>query len=188
MKRLTMTVALLTVISAALASGDQINANRATVVETHGSVYKVFYTNEDPAIVKIRLRDEDGKIIRTDRIKNKIGFMKPYNLTNLESGIYYFELKDDYGVVSKKVEIEKVNNNHMAVKTLNNNKYQVLVEQKDLTPLKLSIFNQEGELLHRETMKNKSGFSRIYDLSKFNSNGYVFQITDLKSTRTLSVE
>lgn len=189
MKNLTMTVAvLLTVLSTAFASGNEITKNRATVVAGNNETYKVLYTNDESVIVKIRIRDENGKLLKMDRIKSKGGFMQPYNFSELENGTYFIELSDPQGIVSEKVELTDNSNSMLSVTSLENHKYQLLVEQNEQLPLTLTIYNAEDEVIHKEHHSNMTGFRRVYDLSNFNSDNFVFQLTDKTSTRIVAVD
>jgi len=189
MRKLTMTVAvLLTVMSIAFASTGDTKSNRATVVKMKDNTYKVFYTSKEPSVVKIRLRDEKGHFIQTDRIKSEDGFMKPYDLTALKDGNYYFELIDQYGRLSKEVKIEETKNSVLAVKALENKKYQLLVEQCEMEPVKVTILNTKEEVLFNETYQGVKGFSQVFDLSKFSTDSFVFEISDNNSTRIVAVD
>lgn len=189
MKKLTLVAAvLLTVISTAFASGDGTKSDRTKVVPMANNTFKVFYATVDPTVVKIRLRTEDGKLIRTDRVKSEGGFMKRYDLTALENGKYYFELTDQYGVVSQQVEVSEKPSSTLAVKALKDKKYQLIVDQEGKLPIVLTIYNADDEILHKETYKDISSFSRVYDLSKFDSENFVFQISDENTTRIVSVD
>jgi len=56
--------------------------------------FKVIYTKEGQERVKIRIKNEEGKLMRVDKVTSNNGFMKRYDLTNLDAGNYSFELID----------------------------------------------------------------------------------------------
>ncbi|WP_421890735.1 hypothetical protein [Marinoscillum sp.] len=190
MKKLTMSAAvLLTVMSVAFAAGDGTNENRARVIASKSDIFKVLYVNSESPVVKIRLRDNEGKLIHTDRVKNEGGFMKPYDLSKLENGTYYFEFTDQYGVISEKIELQpEKESSTLSVKALENKKYELSVEQNEKLPLLLTIYNSNEEVLYKERYQDMKNFSRVYDLSKFDSQNFVFELTDHNSTRIVSVD
>lgn len=189
MKRLTLTAILIMVMGVAMASGDSSKTKRATIVHFPGDKIKVFYTAPGESIVKIRLRDDSGRLLRTDRIKSENGFMQPYNFSTLEKGIYFVELTDEFGVLSEKVELTgTTTNSRMVVKELEDNKYRLIVDHNKRMPLSLTIYNSSNEVIHKENYKDQKGFTRVYDLSKFDSGNFTFELVDKSSTRTVSVE
>lgn len=96
---------LITVIGAALASGDGKMESRAAVLSLEEGTYRVIYGAKEDAVVKITITDAEGHVLRTDRIKSKGGFMKPYNLEKLEEGTYSIQLRDEYGEFTHEVKI-----------------------------------------------------------------------------------
>lgn len=189
MKKLTMTVAVLvTVIGTAFATGNGSKKVRTNVIPSSSSVFKVIYANEEQAVVKIRVKDEAGHLIHTDRIKSVGGFMKPYNLSNLEAGAYSLEITDQYGTVKEEVLVKAPVNDAMKLISLSNNKVRLIVEESPNTPFTLSIFSLDGELVHREKFTETKSFSRIYDLSRFENNTFTFHLSDDKTTQIVSVK
>lgn len=191
MKRLTLTAAaLITVIGAAFASGNGTESVRASVMPFSETRYKVFYTAAEADVVKIRIRNAAGDLVRMDRIKNEGGFVKPYDLSQLDKGTYTFELTDQHGVITKDVEVsEKASKEtfSMVVNVLEDNKYRLIVDQSEKLPISLTIYNAEGDIIHKEKYSDISGFSRVYDLSKFNSKNFRFEVADGNSSKILAV-
>lgn len=107
MKKLLLTAAVIvTVMSAAFASGEESKSERATVVKTKDEVYKLFYTEKAPEDVKITLRNEEGKLIKVSKVKSTRGFVKAYNFKGAEKGTYFIELSDEFGVITKEITID----------------------------------------------------------------------------------
>lgn len=75
-------------------------------VNIQNRVIKVLYTNTECCAVKVRLKDEKGTLILTDRIKEENGFMRPYNIEALPAGTYTVEVVDQTGTHSEKVTIQ----------------------------------------------------------------------------------
>lgn len=106
MKKFTLTAAvLLMIISTAFASGDGKAEKRATIYSLQKDTYRVIYGAKDEAIVKIKITDEQGNVLREDRVKSKGGFMKPYNFKKLSDGTYTIKLTDEYGEITQQVKV-----------------------------------------------------------------------------------
>ncbi len=189
MKTFTTTFAVILIgISSVFASTGSTQESRATVVETRGDIFKVFYTDNSTSPVTILLTDEHGNVLRRDVVRNDNAFMKRYDLSNLKSGKYAFEIKDKQGRITKDVQIQDQADDLVAIRCLCENRYQLLLEQKNGKPVSLCIYNTEGEMIHKESINSKKGFSKVFDLSKFNSENYTFKISDNSSTRIVSVD
>lgn len=116
MKKITITIAaVITVMSSALASGDGKKENRAAIIPGHNTTYKVLYAYNEPAVVKITIKDESGKLWRTDRIKSENGFMQRYALNKLPKGTYYIELSDQFGALTEKIELSGIQGEILAM-------------------------------------------------------------------------
>ncbi len=76
----------------------------------------------------------------------------------------------------------------MAVKLLDNKRYQLTVESVNKTELNISIFDKSGALVHQENHKDSNGFSRVYDLSKFDSDSFAFELNGVESSQELAVK
>ncbi|WP_421876134.1 hypothetical protein [Marinoscillum sp.] len=106
MKRLTLTAAVIvTVMTTALASGNGSKKERAAIIPGNDVTYKVLYQNDEPTVVRIKIKNDQGELIRADKFKSIEGFMQRYDLSSLKEGTYFVELRDKYGVVSEKVQI-----------------------------------------------------------------------------------
>lgn len=189
MKTFTTTFAVILIgISFAFASTGDSQESRATVVETRGDIFKLFYTEDSSSPVTILLTDDNGNVLRRDVVRNEKAFMKRYDLSNLESGKYAFQISDKQGRITKNVQIKEQNENMLAVRCLCKGRYQLLLEQKNEKAVSLCIYNTEGEMIHKESIDSKKGFSKVFDLSKFDSENYTFKISDNSSTRIVSVD
>ena len=107
MKRLTMTLAVIvTVMGTAFASGNGSKKERAAIIPGDDVTYKVLYENEEPTMVRVKIKDDRGELVRADKFKSTNGFMQRYDLSALEEGTYFVELRDKYGVITEKVVIK----------------------------------------------------------------------------------
>ncbi len=104
MKKLTITIIATFVMSFAAFSQEDTE-NTALIPSSHNT-FKLIYNNSGDEVVKIKIKDEEGQLLRIDKIKSNGGFMKRYDLTHLEAGKYTFEIKDDNGVSIEEVILQ----------------------------------------------------------------------------------
>lgn len=107
MKRITMTLAVIvTVMTTALASGNGSKKERAAIIPGEDVTYKVLYQNDEPTVVRVKIKDDKGEVVRADKFNSTKGFMQRYDLSNLSKGTYFVELRDKYGVITEEFEIK----------------------------------------------------------------------------------
>ena len=108
MKRITLTAAVIvTVMTTAFATGNGSKKQRAAIIPGNDVTYKVLYQNDEPTVVRIKIKNDKGQVVRVDRFKST-GFMQRYDLSALDEGTYYVELRDKDGLVSEKIEIKEL--------------------------------------------------------------------------------
>jgi outer membrane lipoprotein-sorting protein len=107
MKKLTITIIATFVMSFA-AFSQESSENTALIPSSHNT-FKLIYNNSGDEVVKIKIKDEEGQLLRIDKIKSNGGFMKRYNLTQLDPGKYTFEISDAQGITSEEVNLQSSN-------------------------------------------------------------------------------
>ncbi len=105
MKNLTLVSALIFAI--VFASQAQTGNNYGQVLPSTQNSFKIIYTKSGNANVKIKLRDENGSMIRIDKVASTDGFMKRYDLSQLEPGLYSFEVLDKSNRSVHKVNVSE---------------------------------------------------------------------------------
>ncbi|MFY0606170.1 MAG: hypothetical protein JXR10_05615 [Cyclobacteriaceae bacterium] len=95
MKNLTILTALLFTFAFSV-QAQKANTSGRVLPSTHNS-FKIIYTKSGDSNVKIKLRDAEGAIIHIDKVESNDGFMKRYDLSQLNSGTYSFEVLDKSG-------------------------------------------------------------------------------------------
>ncbi|REE05777.1 putative secreted protein (Por secretion system target) [Marinoscillum furvescens DSM 4134] len=97
---------LLTVTSAAFASGDGKKSKRAAVIPGSNSTFKLLYAPKEQNVVKIKIKDEHGKLVKIEKIKNDGGFLRRYHMDLMEPGTYSFEITDNNGSYTQEVVLK----------------------------------------------------------------------------------
>lgn len=117
MKRVIMII-LLTYVSSvthAVLSASPLVISETRVIQT-GEVVKVIHVSEKPCNVLISIQDEYGKEVFSEWIRSKEGFIRPYNLSLLDEGVYQIQVsagKETCTGVITNVYSNKEDKNHL---------------------------------------------------------------------------
>lgn len=153
------------------ANGSDMPLSPASVtVVKKGSVYKVFYKNEKPSKVTVKIYNDKGKAIYMDAIGKVDGFVRPYNLSALKTGEYTIEVADESGKHLEKVFLS--DNQGEADKRLaklmrlagEDNRYLLMVPNEGDKELTIKIYDEADVLIYRGTEKVNGNFSKIYNV------------------------
>lgn len=195
MKKAILMAALLTVISAvSFARAVELSeTTKFQVVENSDSRYDLYYVSENNDDVQVRIINSKGDIISIDKLQNVKAFKRTYNLKELPAGNYEIVVKNGDGKASQAIfhNPSKVVDLHSIVGQLpNENRFKVFVGPSNSNaPVKVTIYNQKGEVLLEESIDNTGGFSKIYDLSAITGDYVTFHLSkgqeDASYTREL---
>ncbi len=179
------TIILMLATTLATAGNDEGKSERVKLLPgREKGIFNLLYTDTDTKYVKINIFDPQGRLIMKDAVRNRNGFMRPYNLQKMNRGVYKFEITDSFG----KHSISVMNTfESFAVKPLDENKYQVLVSKEINGNISIGIYDDQNTLLHKQNIKAESGFSIVYDLSKFASKSYTFKISSKTNAKSFTI-
>jgi hypothetical protein len=195
MKKTTIAAALLMIISTCSFAGvtkdgekDKDKTKGESKASISGStkdeVYNLLYRSNTPGKVLVSIRDAKGKLILVDYIRNKDGFMRPYNFSTLTEGNYLVEVTDHNGKMSMPVEHKshEVKNSIKAdVKALSNDrKYELLMLGNLSKGVKVTIYNKYDKVIFTEVITMPGGFSKVYDLTKVEDREVTFEVRSEK--------
>ena len=166
------------------------NTTKFQVVENTECRFDLYYVSENFDNVSVRILNEKGKIVNTDKISDVKAFKRTYNLKDLPTGNYSIEVKNGEGKAVQKVyhNITKNANLHSLVGQLPNSKrFKVLVGPSSVNEMvTVKIFNDKDELLKEESIEAVEGFSKIYDLSKLNTKYVTFKLCNGQETESFT--
>ena len=195
MKKPIILAVLFTVISAATFASSGATALSTTskfqVVENTNSRYDLYYVSENFGDVTVRITNENGKLVNTDKLTGVKAFKRTYNLKGLPIGNYNVEVKNGEGKASQGIFHNPAikTSLHSIVDQLPNvNKFKVFVGPSNANgKVKVEIFNDKEELLLNESMHSvQEGFIKVYDLSKIDSDYVTFKIDNGTDSSTFS--
>ncbi len=183
-KPIIMTV-LLTVISAVAFASTGTTALSTTskfqVVENIDSRYDLYYVSENFGNVTVRITNEKGRLINTDKLTGVKAFKRTYNLAGLPAGNYSVEVKNIEGKASQAIfHNPSVKSSLQTIigKLPSANKFKVFVGPNNAnSKVRVYIYNDKNELLLKDSMHSAQlGFSKTYDLTKIDSEFVTFKI------------
>ena len=189
MKKPIIMAVLLTVIStvsfAFTGTTELSNSSKFQVVKNTDSRFDLYYVSENIDNVVVRILNEKGKLINTDKIKGVKAFKRTYYLKGLPAGNYRIEVKDGQGKGSQTIFHNpsiKTNLHTIVGQLPNENKFKIYVAPNDQNKnVQVQILNDKSELILNETINNaQKGFFKVYDLSEVNSRYVTFKISNGK--------
>ena len=170
MKKLTLLVALLTVISAAsFADGRKIGESSEFKMIAKSEVkYDLSYESVISSDVCVTIFNEEGDKVSSKTVKATKKFKRTYDFSKLKAGKYTVEVRNEDGTANQEVVYGKraVKLNSFVSKIPQDKSLKLLVgdfnPNKDVT---VKIYNQNNKLIHSEKIKNEKSFSRVYNLN-----------------------
>ena len=187
MKKPIAMAVLLTVIStvafAFTGTTELSETSKFQVVENSDSRYDLYYVSESIDNVVVRILDQNGKLINSDKLSDVRAFKRTYNLIGLPTGNYKIEVKNAEGKASQAIFHNPVTatNLHTIVGQLPNvNKFKVLVGPNDHNKkITVQIVDENNNILIEESIKNaQNGFSKVFDLSRVESSYVTFKVNN----------
>lgn len=129
--------------------------------------------------VKIRILDQEGLVLLSEKAKINNKASKSYNLSNLPSGIYEIELEDD---ISFRKQILKLTFDKLEVLEEKERKiYKPIIKKDgdyillnalvlDKGDVEVTIFDEAGVELFSEKVENTQAIHRAYNIAKLQYN------------------
>lgn len=185
MKKTTIAAAFLMAISTLTFAGNDKDKAKgestATIINsTKENVYKLHYNSATPGTVAVNILDASGKVILIDYIKNKEGFVRPYNFQGLSEGNYFIEVNDHAGKVKIPLthKSEQISNFIKAdVKALSSDrKFELLMLGNLSKGVVVTIYNKFDKIIYSESITETSGIRKVYNLSKVGDREITFEV------------
>jgi len=170
-KNLTMAV-LITALSTGMVTAQDLSEvfesdNGRTNIRLEESAfakYKLVYPVRSAGIVYVKIYDQDNQLVFSDRIKNKDGFMRPYDFSNLPDGNYKFMIQSDGGQIVTDI-VHKLHQYDLDISvadTADKDAYQLLVTGVKKDPVYVSIYDKKDHLVYEDVVNVGKNFTRIY--------------------------
>lgn len=184
MKKPIILALLLIVISTATFAGNKENLispkAKFQVVENSNSRYDLYYVSETADNVRIRILDADGNLVTTDKLQDVKAFKRTYNLSNLPSGNYAIEVKNNEGKASQTIfhnPAIETSLHSILGKLPHQNKFKLFVApSKQNNEVEVKIYDDKDNLLTTEKINGVDGFSKVFNLTKLKNPYVVFKV------------
>ena len=76
--------------------------SRVTVMQ-RGDVFKVIYDSPGLNKVEVKIYDESGNIVFSEKLNSRSGFIRPYNFEKMPEGDYNISVVDESGEYTEKI-------------------------------------------------------------------------------------
>lgn len=150
------------------------------VVKRDASSYKIIYKSEEASDVKVQIFDAKSKLVFSETIKHSDGFSRPYNFGNLAEGAYTFKLDNGTNWLTETVDyhVQAAKAEKLAhITRLETGKYLLSVIGRGEDRIKVSILDEQGSVIHKDSQAVYGDFAQVYDLSQVKG-PFSFEITD----------
>lgn len=181
MKKIYVLSAAVLMCTAVFGRGTFDNPSGATgvaVMKQGESVFKLIYKGAQAADVKVSIYDAKNKLVFSETVRKKDGFIRPYNFAGLAEGDYTIEVADRSGKQVEKIsynsdELKKLIN---VVKIAGSDRYLLTVAGKGEEKININIFDGDDALVHHETKAFTQAFGQVYQLRNI-KNGVTFEVS-----------
>ncbi len=127
--------------------------------------FTVLYKSQDKMNVEIKILDEKDKIIYSDVLSNVNEIKRDFDLTGLKDGVYSFILKNDKHLYRHDVDAKSWNGENLRFADLHR-KVALVGKNDSGSDLDITIYDDQGNLLHEEEIEKDAILSRLYNLEK----------------------
>ncbi|MEO9475003.1 MAG: hypothetical protein ABJG41_05700 [Cyclobacteriaceae bacterium] len=176
-----LTLATVIAFSAFSSTSDSVESvkEKINVVSNEPNTFKLLANPIEAGNLVVRITDKNDVLVHRTVINPKKGFMKKFDLDELESGTYTVtvRLKKEL-ILNKDVEVSK---DQFDLLPIGEGKYQISLNNTNSEKYELSILNQKDQIVGQDQIEIAGDFSKVYDLSELKSESFVFQLTSMTS-------
>lgn len=178
MKKIGFVALLITVMSSAFASdkGDIV------VLSDSSAVFRVYYSKPNVSKVRVSIRNEKGQQVFTETIKNKEGFVRPYNMKELPTGTYTIEVEDGdekrtYSYTYREESFRTTSSSLIvSVKKLDDARFLLALGNASNEEVKIRIYDNNNEVIYSATELVANQFAQLYNLKSVDTDRLTFKI------------
>ena len=178
MKVINLMSLMLIVSVAAVAGKSNDLEDRVKVVTLDEGVFNLIYEQNAPSQIDLKIMDSDGNVVLDDKMKRKTGFIRKYDLTQMQEGTYTIQFIEN----DQKVERE-VSNHRSEIASISkigrSNKVRLSIGETT-SKITISIYDDQSRLIHQELIPPTEGTMKIFDLSKVISGSVSIALVDKK--------
>ena len=148
----------------------------------NASVFNIHYKGAEKNNVTVTILDERNHMIFSEVIYRVASFVRPYNFENVRPGEYTIVIEDKNGKQVEKIKyaLETVQS-YVNITTVPNkeNKFWLFASSSKADAMAVTILNEDGTVLHEQTIEVAGTFSTVFDLSQVKKlSGVTFEVVD----------
>ncbi|WKK78927.2 DUF3244 domain-containing protein [Marivirga arenosa] len=143
-------------------------------------------TSGESDFTNIKLKNQFGKVIYSETVKNENGILKNFDLKHLESGQYMIELENalNIEILPIKVTYDNVTVDKESFNTI----YKPFIKANEngivdfnflnlnSKPASILIINNKGNVVYKEDLDKNLEIEKRYDLSSLEKGNYQFLV------------
>ncbi len=150
--------------------------------------YKLVYPVRNTEVVFVKIYNQNNQLVYSEKIKNKDGFTRPYDISKLPDGKYKFIMKSSNGSIMRDIlhKFEKNDLNVSIVGTGTEDSYKLIVRGVSPNPVYVDIYTDKKGLVFEDTIDSGKNFSRVYTFQKKTDN-LTFVVTQKNNSVTKHV-
>lgn len=188
MKKTLTTLATLVLLLTAVFSAysNSLLDEKRMQLRLKDGMIQLLYNKSSVESVKIEIKDENGKVIHQDEVKNQIGFLKNYDFRKLDEGYYTFEVSDNEGKVRKEIAFFK--RASIAFLKQEDDKYRLIYGTKKKTKVMVQMLNKDEKIVFEDNFVSENGFSKVYKISSDNTNAIKLRIITQQDSREFKLK
>ncbi len=183
MKKFTKTtLALLAIVASSVltASAGEGESHRIVKItpESNGKI-KFTYLNDGNCNVIVKIVNDHGIEIFSNKIKSDKSFTIPYNFKGMSTGSYTFKIIDANGMISKTIDLPssvKTSAVLAKIKKTDDAKFEVTVLGDHSNPIYINIYDWRGERIFGDYIDLTNSFTKTYDLSRLSVGNVLFEV------------
>ena len=130
--------------------------------------------------MKITIYNNVGSKVFSETILSKDGFVRPYNMNDMATGAYTFEINDGNGVETYTFDYNLPKTEEVAlgmnVQKLTGDRYLFMLGTTENTNVVIKIANDKGDVVYDSKEYVKSQFAQVFNFKNVDSSTYRFSV------------
>jgi hypothetical protein len=164
MRKMIVFVLMLVTVGYAMSFAGLPSEDNLVVVQ-RGDVFKVLYSGQSDAPVKVAILDNRGTEVFSEKLDASNGFIRPYNLSQLPRGDYKICVLDESGEQAEKI-CTRVKEWPARISRMNDteDKFMLTIPHQANTEVSISIYDKDNTLLYSANENITGGYAKVYVL------------------------
>ena len=159
------------------------------VVHELDAHYKLVYPVKKTEQVRIRIYDDENRLLLSEKVENHEGFMKSYDFSNLADGIYTINIQSPSGIISKEVyhSYQKDDIDFSVERHPDKKSFRLVVRGVQKDPVYVDIMDEKSVKIFEDIIDIGKGFSRTYRFDGRLPDNLLFRVSSANTSITKEV-